>query len=85
MLVFKAPTNALSSPISTRLTPAVATGGWHILIIWLGYALFYFTRKALTPAAPAILASGILSRSDIGLLSAVLHHLRGVEICLRHR
>lgn len=43
----------------------------HILItIWLGYALFYFTRKSFNAAAPEILASGILTRSDIGLLAA---------------
>ncbi|EJS4627827.1 MFS transporter [Salmonella enterica] len=42
----------------------------HILItIWLGYALFYFTRKSFNAAAPEILASGILTRSDIWLLS----------------
>lgn len=44
----------------------------HILItIWLGYALFYFTRKSFNAAAPEILASGILTRSDIGLLATL--------------
>ena len=40
----------------------------HILLtIWLGYALFYFTRKSFNAAVPEILANGVLSRSDIGL------------------
>lgn len=42
----------------------------HILLtIWLGYALFYFTRKSFNAAVPEILANGVLSRSDIGLLA----------------
>lgn len=46
----------------------------HILItIWLGYALFYFTRKSFNAAAPEILASGILTRSDIGLLATLFY------------
>lgn len=46
----------------------------HILItIWLGYALFYFTRKSFSAAAPEILASGILTRSDIGLLATLFY------------
>ncbi len=58
----------------------------HILLtIWLGYALFYFTRKVLTPPYQKSLANGVLSRSDIGLISdPVLHYLRCVEVCLRH-
>ncbi len=39
----------------------------HILLtIWLGYALFYFTRKSFNAAVPEILANGVLSCSDIG-------------------
>lgn len=50
----------------------------HILItIWLGYALFYFTRKSFNAAAPEILASGILSRSDIGLFAYLGASLSG--------
>ena len=46
----------------------------HILLtIWLGYALFYFTRKSFNAAVPEILAS-----------DPVLHYLRRVEVCLRH-
>lgn len=58
----------------------------HILLtIWLGYALFYFTRKSFNAAVPEILANGVLSRSDIGLLATLfLHYLRRVEVCLRH-
>lgn len=52
----------------------------HILItIWLGYALFYFTRKSFNAAAPEILASGILSRSDIGLLATLFYITYGVS------
>ena len=41
----------------------------HILLtIWLGYALFYFTRKSFNAAVPENLASNVLTRSDIGLL-----------------
>ena len=44
----------------------------HILLtIWLGYALFYFTRKSFNAAVPEILANGVLSRSDIGLLATL--------------
>lgn len=44
----------------------------HILLtIWLGYALFYFTRKSFNAAMPEILATGVLSRSDIGLLATL--------------
>jgi OPA family sugar phosphate sensor protein UhpC-like MFS transporter len=32
----------------------------HILLtIWLGYALFYFTRKSFNAAVPEILASNV--------------------------
>lgn len=52
----------------------------HILItIWLGYALFYFTRKSFNAAAPEILASGILTRSDIGLLATLFYITYGVS------
>lgn len=52
----------------------------HILItIWLGYALFYFTRKSFSAAAPEILASGILTRSDIGLLATLFYITYGVS------
>ncbi|SQI78668.1 regulatory protein UhpC [Klebsiella oxytoca] len=56
----------------------------HILLtIWLGYALFYFTRKSFNAAVPEILASNVLTRSDIGLLATpVLHHLRAIEVFL---
>lgn len=46
----------------------------HILLtIWLGYALFYFTRKSFNSAVPEILANGVLSRSDIGLLATLFY------------
>ncbi|NZC83390.1 MFS transporter family glucose-6-phosphate receptor UhpC, partial [Escherichia coli] len=46
----------------------------HILLtIWLGYALFYFTRKSFNAAVPEILASNVLTRSDIGLLATLFY------------
>ncbi len=53
---------------------------WHILLtIWLGYALFYFTRKSFNAAVPEILANGALSRSDIGLLATLFYITYGVS------
>ncbi len=52
----------------------------HILLtIWLGYALFYFTRKSFNSAVPEILASGVLSRSDIGLLATLFYVTYGLS------
>ena len=52
----------------------------HILLtIWLGYALFYFTRKSFNSAVPEILANGVLSRSDIGLLATLFYITYGVS------
>lgn len=46
----------------------------HILLtIWLGYALFYFTRKSFNAAVPEIITSGVLTRSDIGLLATLFY------------
>lgn len=58
----------------------------HILItIWLGYALFYFTRKSFNAAAPETCQRHSVPQRYRPAGDAVLHHLRGVEICLRHR
>lgn len=52
---------------------------WHILLtIWLGYALFYFTRKSFNAAVLEIFANGVLSRSDIGLLATLFYITYGV-------
>ena len=52
----------------------------HILLtIWLGYALFYFTRKSFNAAMPEILATGVLSRSDIGLLATLFYITYGLS------
>ena len=52
----------------------------HILLtIWLGYALFYFTRKSFNAAVPEILANGVLSRRDIGLLATLFYITYGVS------
>lgn len=48
--MFKMPANA--SPLGDKAEIDARYRYWrrHILMtIWLGYALFYFTRKALTP------------------------------------
>lgn len=78
--VLKAPANA---PLITDKHEVDARYRYwrrHILItIWLGYALFYFTRKAFNAAAPEILASGILTRSDIGLLATLFYITYGVS------
>ena len=41
----------------------------HILLtMYLGYAVFYFTRKSFNFAMPDMLADGMLDKSDIGIL-----------------
>ena len=58
----KAPPDA--APISDKRELDARYRYWrrHILItIWLGYALFYFTRKSFNAAAPEILASGVMA------------------------
>ena len=65
----KAPPDA--APVSDKRELDERYRYWrrHILLtIWLGYALFYFTRKSFNAAVPEILASNVLTRSDIGLL-----------------
>ncbi|NEL70218.1 MFS transporter family glucose-6-phosphate receptor UhpC, partial [Escherichia coli] len=52
----------------------------HILLtIWLGYALFYFTRKSFNAAVPEIIASNVLTRSDIGLLATLFYITYGLS------
>ncbi len=36
--------------------------------MYLGYAVFYFTRKSFNFAMPDMLASGMLNKADIGML-----------------
>ena len=70
-----------------KLMPAIATGvGIFCCTIWLGYALFYFTRKSFNAAVPEILAKRRAQRSDIGLLATPVFTLTYgvVEVCLRH-
>lgn len=53
---------------------------WHILLtIWLGYALFYFTRKSFNAAVPEILSNNVLTRSDIGLLATLFYITYGLS------
>jgi OPA family sugar phosphate sensor protein UhpC-like MFS transporter len=70
----KAPPDA--APISDKRELDARYRYWrrHILLtIWLGYALFYFTRKSFNAAVPEILASNVLTRSDIGLLATLFY------------
>lgn len=62
--MFKTPASA--APLSNKAEIDSRYRYWrrHILItIWLGYALFYFTRKSFNAAAPEILASGVMTRT----------------------
>ncbi|MBP9678119.1 MAG: MFS transporter, partial [Aeromonas sp.] len=46
----------------------------HLLLtMYLGYAVFYFTRKSFNFAMPDMLASGMLDKSDIGMLWTLLY------------
>lgn len=52
----------------------------HILLtIWLGYALFYFTRKGFNAVVPEILATGVMTRTDIGLLATLFYMTYGLS------
>ncbi len=76
----KAPPDA--APISDKRELDARYRYWrrHILLtIWLGYALFYFTRKSFNAAVPEILASNVLTRSDIGLLATLFYITYGLS------
>jgi Sugar phosphate permease len=78
--MFKTP--AIAAPISDKNEIDARYRYWrrHILItIWLGYALFYFTRKSFNAAAPEILASGVMTRTDIGLLATLFYITYGLS------
>lgn len=52
----------------------------HILLtLYLGYALFYVTRKSFNAAVPDMLASGVLERTDIGLLATLFYVTYGLS------
>ena len=83
---FNAPANAPQLTDKREIDDLYRYWRRHILLtIWLGYALFYFTRKSFNAAVPDILVSGVLTRSDRSAGDAVLHHLWRVEIRFRHR
>ncbi|EMQ1184661.1 MFS transporter family glucose-6-phosphate receptor UhpC [Klebsiella variicola] len=76
----KAPPDA--APVSDKRELDERYRYWrrHILLtIWLGYALFYFTRKSFNAAVPEILASNVLTRSDIGLLATLFYITYGLS------
>ena len=78
--MFKTPASAV--PIGDKAEIDARYRYWrrHILItLWLGYALFYFTRKSFNAAAPEILASGVMTRTDIGLLATLFYITYGLS------
>ena len=78
--MFKTPASA--APLSNKAEIDARYRYWrrHILItIWLGYALFYFTRKSFNAAAPEILASGVMTRTNIGLLATLFYITYGLS------
>lgn len=55
---------------------------WRMRIcysIFLGYALFYFTRKSFTFAAPALAAEFGFSKGELGLLGSILYLSYGIS------
>lgn len=77
---FKAPVNAPQLTDKREIDERYHYWRRHILLtIWLGYALFYFTRKSFNAAVPDILVSGVLTRSDIGLLATLFYITYGVS------
>ncbi len=52
----------------------------HLLLsLYLGYAVFYFTRKSFNAAVPDMLDSGMLARTDIGLLATLFYVTYGLS------
>lgn len=52
---------------------------WYILlIIWLGYVLFYFMWKSFNVVVLEIFVNGVFSCSDIGLLVILFYIIYGV-------
>ena len=77
---FKAPANAPLIADKREVDARYRYWRRHILLtIWLGYALFYFTRKSFNAAVPEILANGVLTRSDIGLLATLFYITYGLS------
>lgn len=78
--MFKTPVNAAPIGDKTEIDARYRYWRRHILItIWLGYALFYFTRKSFNAAAPEILASEVMTRTDIGLLATLFYITYGLS------
>ena len=76
----KAPANAPHITNKSEVDARYRYWRRHILTtIWLGYALFYFTRKSFNAAVPDILTSGVLTRSDIGLLATLFYITYGLS------
>lgn len=76
----KAPKNI--PPLSNKTEIDARYRYWrkHIfLTIWLGYALFYFTRKGFNAVVPEILATGVMTRTDIGLLATLFYMTYGMS------
>ncbi len=53
---------------------------FHIMMaMYVGYALFYFTRKSLNYAMPAMIADLGLDKSDIGIMGTLFYITYGIS------
>jgi OPA family sugar phosphate sensor protein UhpC-like MFS transporter len=79
MFAFKSPGQCAAHHRQAEVDARYRYWRRHILTtIWLGYALFYFTRKSFNAAVPDILTSGV-TRSDIGLLATLFYITYGLS------
>lgn len=76
----KVPKNAPPLRSQTDIDASYRYWRKHILLtIWLGYALFYFTRKGFNAVVPEVLATGVMTRTDIGLLATLFYVTYGLS------
>lgn len=47
--------------------------------MYIGYSIYYFTRKSLTYAAPALIAALSLDKTDFGMINSVLYITYGIS------
>jgi len=53
---------------------------WHLMVsMYLGYGVFYFTRKSLNFAMPAMLSDLGLEHSDIGFMGTLFYITYGIS------
>lgn len=76
----KTPANAAPLQDKSEIDSRYRYWRRHIMsTIWIGYALFYFTRKSFNAAAPEVIASGVMMRTDIGLLATLFYITYGLS------